>query len=666
MGSSTELAVRRVCRQGITGNLVTDAQLAAIAIEHGLDRYSTDTDFARRRRPQAGVGWKNRPRISRNASSRGPPDFMAPINSTPAGEQREIVAAWADRCRALGAQPEHCAGSEARYLLSALRGAVRSESGTPELGRAARSWGARFSAPVDALTSLSALREVVVDSAGRPGDRWRADWLPVAAVTFNRVIDQLMREAIDAASNNLRTEARTDMLTGCANRLALSEELARATAGAERSGLGLSVAMVDLDGLKRINDSGGHDAGDLALQGLVASLRSVLRDADTLYRVGGDEFVVMAPFTDEAGAIAMLRRAEQQGAPRFSWGVASLADLGPEVGDHPALLVSAADQDLYRRRGNGRTAASGVARRNRAALVAATLAVATAARRNSARVGLVAASLLLAAGTAAGLSVAMEHQPTIGGPSAAGSSPGDSTASTSARPPATTSPPSSATHPRSAPHGGAAGKVRSSTGHPRSSGSSTTSSGSAGPGASSKGASNKAGGSNSGASTTATRPSIGGASSPAPKGSGVVTLDAHPTRGSGNNKPGGAQPKPPTPTPTPTPPQTAGTLPGPLLVTSTGSHHHHHHHHHYSHRERRHEHARGHSPHQLGIVTALRRLFDTRGWWPGRHLPAAGPAHRVAGRHRRSHVPRHHSPTPRHSSHTRDVWWSRIEGTEGR
>jgi hypothetical protein len=268
----------------------------------------------------------------------------------------------------------------------------------------------------------------------------------------------------------------------------------------------------------------------------------------------------------------------------------------------------------------------------------------------------VAASLLLAAGTAAGLSVAMEHQPTIGGPSAAGSSPGDSTASTSARPPATTSPPSSATHPRSAPHGGATGKAQSSTGHPRSSGSSTTSSGSAGPGASSTGASNKAGGSNSGASTTATRPSIGGASSPGPKGSGGITLDAHPSGGSGNNKPAGAQPKPPTPTP----PPTAGTTPGPLLVTSIGSRHRD------SHRERRHEHARGHSTIQLGIVTALRRLFDTRGWWPGRHLPATGPSHRVAGRHRRSHVPRHHSPTPRHSSHTLDVWWSRIEGTKGR
>jgi GGDEF domain-containing protein len=248
---------------------------------------------------------------------------MTAIRGASGNAYPEVVAAWANRCRAAGVDPRHCFGPESGYLLSALHNALSEDAATADLGRAARSWGATFSAPVEALVSLSALRDVFIASV--PADH------------YELVGEHMVREAVDAASNRLRAEARTDSLTGCANRFALSEDLARTVSSASRSGVDVSVAMVDLNGLKAINDTRGHVAGDLALQSLVENLSAVLRDADTLYRFGGDEFVVIAPFTDIAGAVAMLERAALR-EPGFSWGIASLASVGAQAVAYPEMF----------------------------------------------------------------------------------------------------------------------------------------------------------------------------------------------------------------------------------------------------------------------------------------------------------------------------------------
>ncbi|HAM03605.1 MAG TPA: hypothetical protein DCQ30_15485 [Acidimicrobiaceae bacterium] len=278
------------------------------------------------------------------------------------------------------------------FLVTALSSALRAGSETPELGRAARTWGARFSTPVEALSVLTMLRDALIELDGAPDGRGS-----VPATIVNRLFDQMSMEAVDAASANLRAAARHDPLTGCANRRALDEDLPRALAGAERSKLDLAVAVVDLDGLKQINDAEGHAAGDTALRSLVDALRRALREADTLYRAGGDEFVVVAPFTDAAGARALMRRAERMGAPHFSWGVAGLnqaralagearerregrhgADSGIGAGALGALaLLELADGDLYRRRRAARTAAATASRRRRMTAVASVAATVT-------------------------------------------------------------------------------------------------------------------------------------------------------------------------------------------------------------------------------------------------------------------------------------------------
>ena len=300
------------------------------------------------------------------------PDFP----TRPVDRRRELLLEWERRCRARGGV-EHTSGADALFLVTALVNALRSGLETPELGRAARTWGARFSAPADAVTVLSVLRDTVMDwdrdPAGRPA---------VEPTVLHRLLDQMTVESVDAASGNLRAAARHDPLTGCANRRALDEDLPRALSSAHHSRLDLAVAVVDLDGLKQINDAEGHAAGDAALRGLVVALRGALREADTLYRIGGDEFVVVAPFTDGAGARAVMRRAERMGSPAFSWGVASLGEQGAAgdaagpgtLGVTPLTLLELADTDLYRRRRAARQDAARAVRHRRYTAVASVAA----------------------------------------------------------------------------------------------------------------------------------------------------------------------------------------------------------------------------------------------------------------------------------------------------
>lgn len=110
-----------------------------------------------------------------------------------------------------------------------------------------------------------------------------------------------------------------DPLTGALNRRGLELSFRREAARASRSGEALSLAMVDLDFFKAINDRYGHDTGDAVLRELVQVLRAELRPTDLIARIGGKEFVVLLPGEDEQGAVAALQRAQRTfGARRFS------------------------------------------------------------------------------------------------------------------------------------------------------------------------------------------------------------------------------------------------------------------------------------------------------------------------------------------------------------
>lgn len=157
---------------------------------------------------------------------------------------------------------------------------------------------------------------------------------------------------------HLSTQASTDPLTRALNRRGF-EPLAHAELlRAQRHARPLAILLLDIDHFKRINDEHGHAAGDTALREVALLVRRTMRAEDLFARWGGEEFVVLAPETDEAAAAQLadkLRRALEQhdfGRPRrltASFGVAQAS-----TGDDLGRLFDRADAALYRAKAGGR------------------------------------------------------------------------------------------------------------------------------------------------------------------------------------------------------------------------------------------------------------------------------------------------------------------------
>jgi diguanylate cyclase (GGDEF)-like protein len=144
-------------------------------------------------------------------------------------------------------------------------------------------------------------------------------------------------------SLRVKTLAETDSLTGLRNRRAWDSELQRQLANAARAGTAMCVMLLDLDGLKRINDEHGHQAGDRLLKAAAAAWIGVVRSGDLVARLGGDEFGILLPGCSPSGANALLLRLQGFSTLRFSAGVAYW-----DGSESPEELVRRADADLYR------------------------------------------------------------------------------------------------------------------------------------------------------------------------------------------------------------------------------------------------------------------------------------------------------------------------------
>jgi diguanylate cyclase (GGDEF)-like protein/PAS domain S-box-containing protein len=160
----------------------------------------------------------------------------------------------------------------------------------------------------------------------------------------------------------LQFQARHDVLTGLANRRLLRERLTLAGAAASASGAPLWVVFIDLDRFKFVNDTLGHDAGDVLLKILAQRLQAVVGDGDTLARLGGDEFVLLLPnVADSAAGVLTLQRLMAAVAEPLlvqaheffltcSIGVATC----PGDGDSADALIKHADIAMYRAKEMGR------------------------------------------------------------------------------------------------------------------------------------------------------------------------------------------------------------------------------------------------------------------------------------------------------------------------
>ncbi len=162
--------------------------------------------------------------------------------------------------------------------------------------------------------------------------------------------------ALEAARlhEKVRELAATDSLTGVANRRSFFDRIAAELARSHRTGRPLSVALLDLNGFKSINDDYGHSVGDDALIGVALTLARGMRTSDLLARLGGDEFAVLLPESSASEAEKVLARLcaseilvpnGQQGelSLRLSWGAATW----PQDGAMPEQLLQVADHHLY-------------------------------------------------------------------------------------------------------------------------------------------------------------------------------------------------------------------------------------------------------------------------------------------------------------------------------
>lgn len=167
--------------------------------------------------------------------------------------------------------------------------------------------------------------------------------------------------------DQLRRQSVTDELTGLANRRAFDEALTREWSRGVRSGLPLSLVMIDIDFFKGFNDAHGHLGGDACLRQVAQALQAAVprRIGDLIARYGGEEFAVLLVDTDGEGARKVAERLRSNAsALAIPHGRSSVAEvvtvslgaaaLVPNSGKPPTSLVAVADALLYRAKGAGR------------------------------------------------------------------------------------------------------------------------------------------------------------------------------------------------------------------------------------------------------------------------------------------------------------------------
>jgi diguanylate cyclase (GGDEF)-like protein len=166
---------------------------------------------------------------------------------------------------------------------------------------------------------------------------------------------------------HLASMVLTDPLTGCLNRRGFDQALARAIARSSRSGSELALLALDLDHFKAINDTRGHLAGDEVLRAAGSLLIQACRAGDVVARTGGEEFAVLLPDTDAAGAFQFASRlcdivrghpfpAAAAGEPpiRLTTSIGVVAGAPEAKGDFASLFTARADVALYAAKRSGR------------------------------------------------------------------------------------------------------------------------------------------------------------------------------------------------------------------------------------------------------------------------------------------------------------------------
>ena len=232
--------------------------------------------------------------------------------------------------------------------------------------------GYEVCAALRASSDVSDIPIIFVTALTTPEDETRA--LEAGAVDFITkpfnvaVVRARVRThlTLKRQSDAMRELTLTDALTGVANRRSFNDAIQNEWRRCARSGMPLSVVMIDIDHFKRYNDAYGHQAGDACLKQVASTmLQCAGRPPDLLARYGGEEFVILLPQVDVPGAQTVAQRilesvralaiphrmSSVSDAVTVSLGVATLM---PDEGGSPEGLVRCADDALYQAKKNGR------------------------------------------------------------------------------------------------------------------------------------------------------------------------------------------------------------------------------------------------------------------------------------------------------------------------
>jgi two-component system, cell cycle response regulator len=216
--------------------------------------------------------------------------------------------------------------------------------------------------PVVFVTGHTDARELAAGLERGAHDYVRKPVEPVELVARIRAALRLRALHDELARRNAELEqlARTDVLTGLANRRHADEILRATIASARRHGRDLCAVLIDVDRFKSVNDVHGHAAGDAVLREVAARLVDGLRDEDLAARWGGEEFLLLLPDSPDASVVCERLRAAVAGRPvnvhgcleipvsaSFGWAAWSAQETGE-------MLVTRADLALYAAKNGGR------------------------------------------------------------------------------------------------------------------------------------------------------------------------------------------------------------------------------------------------------------------------------------------------------------------------
>jgi diguanylate cyclase (GGDEF)-like protein len=261
-------------------------------------------------------------------------------------------------------------------LISDIVGAVASDNGDPyqlterQTQRAAALAGLRSGRDTSAgevARDIAALQAVLVralrDELAEKDPVRFAEAVERLADAAGAVQAAAVEELVRTRSRELESQANTDPLTGLGNLRNLQSELSHMLEIQKRYGHPFGVLLMDIDGLKRVNDSQGHQAGDRLLMQVAMALQRSIRSVDVAARLGGDEFCVLAPEQESAAAVLLAERlasavADEVSIPAdppvgLSIGVVSC----PEHGEDAEALIDAADRAMYRAKAAGENVA---------------------------------------------------------------------------------------------------------------------------------------------------------------------------------------------------------------------------------------------------------------------------------------------------------------------